>query len=340
MFQFLLFTQLFTLLSLLTVTSVNAAGGQGMCVLFVSNSFRGFHFGRVDFSIKKLVDIMPLPSELTGAEGGVAAGADEGQFFIPNANIAYNFLYDVNILKNSTISRTISPPIQYKGSIPAFYTMQTNGNDDLWTIFEESTRISWVAVATVFPTENASSVAISSNFASQRLKFQWRKAGVATVDTRRDIFYFVAGVGSAGVETLVGVPVGDATKPVKFVEYAGPSGNSSDIDFLGYSSSLDLFVASCFSINTGIGSIKTMTGDGTSGWTTIYTWGVDKETSMELGNAAVSADGKTFFVAMDSGSTDYPQYFQFDLPSGKLVTSFEITEAEWPGLITAEVVSC
>jgi hypothetical protein len=327
------------LLFALCIQSVYSAGGQGMCVLFVCNSFKGFHFGHVDFAAKKLEDIMPLPLQLTGAEGGCAAGADEGQFFIPNANIAYNFLYEVNIIKNTTTSRTVSAPSQYKGTVPAFYTMQANGNDDIWTIFEESSSISWVAAATVFPVENGTSTAISANFASQWLSFQWRKAGVAAVDTRRSLFYFVAGVGSAGVETLVGVPVGDATKPVKFVEHLGPSGNSSDIDFLGYSAPLDIFVASCFSIGTGIGSIKTMPADGSQGWSTVYVWGVDKETSMELGNAAVSADGKIFYVAMDS-INGYPQYFQFDLTTNKMVNTFVIQASDWPGILTAEVVSC
>lgn len=328
------------LLVLSFISSAFSAGGQGMCVLFVSNSFRGFHFGKVDFIAKKLEDVMPLPLQLTGAEGGCAAGADEGVFFIPNANVAYNFLYEVNIIKNTTTSRTISPPSQYNGTIPAFYTMQTNNNDDLWTIFEESSSISWVAAATVFPVENGTSSAISANFASQWLSFQWRKAGVATVDTKRNLFYFVAGVGTAGAETLIGVPVGDSTKPVKFVEHAGPSGNSSDIDFLGYSAPLDIFVASCFSINTGIGSIKTMPADGSKGWSTVYVWGIGKETSMELGNAAITADGKIFYVAMDSGASGYPQYFQFDLTTNKLVNNFVISASDWPGLITAEVVAC
>ena len=320
-----------------------AAKGADLCVLFVSESFRGFHFGAVDFAKKAVVDLLPLPATLTGAGGGCAAGADDGQFFIPNPNVAYNDLIEVNIIANTTVSRTVAPPPAYKGTVPAFYTMQLNvATGDVWALFEESKSISWVAAATVYPA-NGSSVALTADFHAQWLSdFQWRKVGVATVDTKRGLFYCVAGVGAQGAETLVGVPVGDASAPVKFVEVPGPGGTSSDIDFLGYSTPLDIFVASCFSVNTGIASVKTMAGNGKGGvdWKTIYSWKVGAEGDMELGNGAVSADGLTFYVALDDGKTDGPSYFQFDLKTGKLVASFAVPAAQWPGMITAEVVAC
>jgi len=320
-----------------------AANGAGLCVLFLSEAFRGFHFGQVDFAAKKVVDLLPLPATLTGAGGGIAAGADDGQFFIPNADVAYNDLIEVNILKNTTVSRTIAPPAAYKGTVPAFYTMQLNdATGDIWALFEESRSISWVAAATVYP-GNGSSVAISADFHSQWINsFQWRKVGVAAVDSKRGLFFFVAGVGAQGAETLVGLPVGDASAPVKFVEKGGPGGTSSDIDFLGYSAPLDLFVVSCFSINTGIASVKTMpaaAAGGAAAWKTIYSWKVGAEGDMELGNGALSADGLTFWVALDDGKNE-PSYFAFDLTTGKLASTFAVPASQWPGMITAEVVAC
>jgi len=321
-----------------------AAGGADMCVLFVSESFRGFHFGRVDFANKHVADLLPMPATLTGAGGGVAAGADEGVFYIPNADVAYNDLIEVNIVKNTTKSVTIEAPPAFKGTVPAFYTMQLNtATGDLWALFEESTRISWVDVATVYPA-NGSSVAISADFAPQWISdFQWRKVGVSTVDSKRGLFYFIGGVEKAGVtvETLVGVPVGDASKPVVFKYVTGPSGNSSDVDFLGYSAPLDLFVAADFSINTGIASIKTLpaSADGSS-WTTVFVWKPDAEGSMELGDGTLSLDGLTLYVALTSGKTRMPYYVQYDLKANKVVNSFTVPAAQWPGMLTAEVVAC
>ena len=320
-----------------------AAKGADLCVLFVAENFRGFHFGSVDFAKKQVVDLLPLPAALTSAGGGCAAGADDGQFFIPNADVAYNSLIELNVLKNTTVTRTVAPPAAYKGTVPAFYTMQLNvATGDVWALFEESRAISWVAAATVYPA-NGTSVAISADFHSQWLNdFQWRKVGVAAVDSKRGLLYFVAGVGAQGAETLVGVPVGDPSAPVKFVEKAGPGGTSSDIDFLGYSAPLDLFVASCFSINSGIASVKTMAADAAGGtaWKTIYSWKVGAEGDMELGNGAVSADGLTFYVALDDGKTGGPSYFSFDLSTGKLLSSFTVPSTQWKGMITAEVVAC
>ena len=321
-----------------------AAKGADLCVLFASTAFRGFHFGRVDFAAKRVGDLLALPPTLTGAGGGVAAGADDGVFYIPNPDVAYNVLIELNILTNSTTTRTIAPPPAYKGSVPAFYTMQLNDAvGDLWALFEESRSIAWVVAATVFPA-NATSVALTPNFAQQWIAdFQWRKVGVATVDTKRSLFYFVAGVGAQGAETLVGVPVGDPSAPVKFVEKGGPSGPRSDIDFLGYSAPLDLFVVSTFSINTGIAAVKTMpaaSAGGGAAWKTLYSWKVGAESDMELGNADLSADGLTFYVALTDGKSGMPSYFAFDVSTGKLVDSFVVPAAQWPDMITAEVVTC
>jgi hypothetical protein len=321
-----------------------AAKGADLCVLFASTAFKGFHFGRVDFAAQRVVDLLALPPNLTGAEGGCAAGADEGVFYIPNPDVAFNSLIEVNILTNKTVVRTVTPPPAYAGSVPAFYTMQLNDEvGDLWALFEESTSIAWVAAATVYP-GNGTSSALSSNFASQWIKdFQWRKAGVATVDSKRGLFYFVAGIGAQGAETLVGVPVGDPAAPVKFVEKGGPSGPSSDIDFLGYSAALDLFVVSTFSINTGIAAVKSMPADSAGGgtaWTTVYSWKLGAESNMELGNADLTADGLTFYVALDDGKSGGPSYFAFDLSTGKLVLSFVVPAAQWPDMLTAEVVAC
>ena len=49
------------------------------------------------------------------------------------------------------------------------------------------------------------------------------------------------------------------------MEIPGPTGNASDIDFLGYSSALDLFVVSCSLITTGIASVQVMPADGKGG---------------------------------------------------------------------------
>ena len=332
------------LLLLAAAPAARAAKGADLCVLFVSTAFRGFHFGRVDFAAKRVDDLLSLPAALTGAGGGVAAGADDGVFYIPNADVAYNSLIELNILTNTTTTRTVAPPPAYKGTVPAFYTMQLNDVvGDLWALFEESRSIAWVAAATVYPV-NATSVALTPNFASQWLNdFQWRKVGVAAVDTKRSLLYFVAGVGAQGVETLVGVPIGDPSAPVKFVEKGGPSGPSSDIDFLGYSAPLDLFVASTFSINTGIAAVKTMPADSAGGgaaWKTLYSWKVGAESDMELGNADLSADGLTLYVALDDGKSRMPSYFAFDVATGKLLSSFVVPAAQWPGMITAEVVAC
>ena len=354
------------------------AGGAALCVLFVSKRFTGFHFGRVDFAHKAVVDLLPLPPSLGGAEGGCAAGADDGVFYIPNANasthsprtrtstappnlptppphththththtppqVAYNDLIEVNIIKNTTVSRTIAPPAQYAGTIPAFYTMQLNvATGDLWALFESST-VSWVAAATVYPS-NGTSVALTPDFRNVWINdFQWRKAGVATIDSKRGLFYFVGGVGAQGNETLVGFAVGDAAKPVSFSYIAGPTGASSDIDFLGYSAALDSFVVSTFNIRDGVAAVKTLPADSKTGgddWTVVYEWKVDQETTMELGNADLSADGLTFWVTLMDGKTRQPSFFAFDLTTGKLVSQFVVPAAQWPEMLTAEVVAC
>ena len=316
------------------------AGGADLCVLFISDKVRGFHFGRVDFKAKQLVDLVALPPELEQANGGVAAGADEGVFYIP-AEPYGNDLYELNIRTNKTALRTVAPPPEYKGSSFAFGTMQVNdATGDIWALLNEWP--AYTGVITVFP-RNGTSVAISGNFAPQYLpNFEYIKVGVATVDSRRGVFYFVAGVGKADVESLVGVKAGDPSAPVSFLEVPGPADNSSDIDFLGYSSALDLFVVSCSLITTGIASVKVMPADGKGGadWATIYEWQAGVETDNELGNGALSEDGLTFYVALDAGANGDVQYFAFDLKARTLAGSFTVPDSQWPGLVTAEVVSC
>ena len=314
------------------------AGGADMCVLFLAQNVRNFHLGRVAFDQKALLDLIELPATLTQAGGGVAAGADEGQFYIPLQGTTS--LIDVNILKNTTSLKAVSPPKGYSGFF-AFYTMQLNDAvGDLWALL--SAYPTWFAAATVFP-NNGTSSALTANFApSIASKFDWIKVGVATVDTKRGLFVFVAGVGASDVESLVSVKAGDPSAPVQFIEVPGPANNSSDIDFLGYSAPLDLFVASTFWIKTNIAAIQVMAADGKGGaaWETIYSWKVDAELDFELGNAALSKDGKTFFVALDNGKSRAPQYFEFDLVAKKLVSSFVVSASQWPELITAEVVAC
>ena len=323
--------------------SATTARGNAMCILFACRNFTTFHFGRVDFGARLVDDVMALPASLTGAEGGCAAGADDGQFYIPNANVAYNDLLEVNLLAKTTTSRTIAPPAAYAGTIPAFYTMQLNtAANDVWALFESST-VSWVATATVFP-NNGTSVATSSNFRAQWLAdFAWRKAGVAAVDSKRGLLFFVAGVpkGGANVETLVGVPVGDPAAPVRFSLLPGPSGVSADIDFLGYSAQHDLFVASCFSITTGVASIKTMPAGagGAGGWATVFEWPQGAAGDFELGNGALAEDGGTLFVAL-TGSDGRAAYYAFEVPTGKLLANFSVADSNYAGLVTAEVVAC
>lgn len=322
------------------LASVPFANGAGtdMCVLFIAEGMREFHFGKVDFQAKKIADLASLPPTVNGAGGGVAAGADEGIFYIPNPSLAYNALVELNVLKNTSTVKIINPPIPYKGSVPAFYTMEQNdATGDIFAVLEESTAIRWVTGASVDPVAGTST-ALTPDFAGQWLHdFSWIKVGVATVDSTRNIFYFVAGVNNN--ETLVGFKTNDPSAPVVFAELPGPAGNSSDIDFLGYSASLDLFVASCFSINTGVASIKTMPGAG-GFWTTKYVWPLRSDNDMELGNADVSEDGRTLYVALTDDQTGNPGYFQFDIASGKLLSSFVIAETEYRGMLTAEVVSC
>lgn len=315
-----------------------------MCILFACRNFTTFHFGRVNFEARLVEDVMALPASLTGAEGGCAAGADDGQFFIPNANVAYNDLLEVNLLTKTTTSRTIAPPAAYAGTTPAFYAMQLDpATDDIWALFESST-VAWVATATVFP-GNGTSVATSSNFRAQWLgDFAWRKAGVAALDTKRGLLFFVAGVprGGVDVETLVGVPVGDPAAPVHFSLLPGPTGASSDIDFLGYSAQHDLFVASCFSITTGVASIKSMPAGGAGaggGWATVFEWPRGAAGDFELGNGALTEDGGTLFVAL-TGGDGKAAYYAFEVPTGKLLANFTVADSNFLDLVTAEVVAC
>lgn len=334
-----------TLLLLSTPLLAYAYPGNGadLCVLFCydarNKTEEGFHIGLIDFTSQSIQNIFDLPLSLTGAGGGVAAGADDGQFFIPNPQIAYNYLLEVNLIKNTTTDRTIAPPTPFTG-IPAFYVMNLNAaTDDLVVIFEESTRIAWVAAATVYPTTGLST-ALTPNFASQWLNdFKWIKVGVSAVDSKRNLLYFVAGTGSTGAATLVGIPLGSPKAPVVFHTLASTPG--TDIDDLAYSAPLDEFVASCFNITTGVGSIwrTPASGAGGSEWVNVHEWAVGKESSMELGDAVLSKDGYTFFAAF-TGATGRPTYFAFDLKTNKLVSTFVVPQNQYQGMLTAEVIAC
>jgi len=317
--------------------------GADLCVLFCydarNKTQEGFHIGLIDFPGQKITSILDLPLSLTGAGGGVAAGADDGQFFIPNPEIAYNYLLEVSLIKNSTTDRTISPPSPFTG-IPAFYVMNLNSaTNDMVVLFEESSHIAWVAAATVYPATGLST-ALTPNFASQWLNgFQWRKVGVSAVDSKRNLLYFVAGTGSTGVATLVGIPLGSPKAPVVFHNLASVPG--TDIDDLAYSAPLDEFVASCFNITTGVGSIWRTPASGTGGkeWVNVHEWAVGKESSMELGDAVLSKDGYTFFAAF-TAATGRPTYFAFDLKTNQLVSTFVVPTNQYQGMLTAEVMAC
>ena len=58
------------------------------------------------------------------------------------------------------------------------------------------------------------------------------------------------------------------------------------------------------------------------------------------GNGALSRDGRTFFVALNTGADMDATYFAFDLATRTLAGNYTVPPAAWPNLITAEVVSC
>ena len=74
-------------LGALAVAAASAFDGASMCVLYCYDtrnvSEQGFHIGRIDFANQRLDELLTLPPALNAAGGGVAAGADDGQFFIP-----------------------------------------------------------------------------------------------------------------------------------------------------------------------------------------------------------------------------------------------------------------
>ena len=321
-----------------------AAGGGDLCVLFDSLNVSSFHFGRVDFAAERVVDLLALPPSVERVIGGCAAGADDGTFFLPNDAVAYNSLLEINIATNTTQSKTVAPPAQYAGSVPVFFTMQFDAAaGDIRVIFLESTRVAWVAAAAVDPAKG-SSVALSADFSSAfNNLFMWKKTGVSAFDSKRSRLFFVAKLKAEGsVQTLFGVPVGDASAPVQFVEIPGPADNSSDIDFLGYSAPHDLFVATCFDIDVGVASIKIMPAGGAGGdaWQTVYEWPLGAEFDAELGNAALTRDGNTLFVALQDPATQQPSYFAFAVPAGTLLANFTVPMSQQARMITAEVVAC
>ena len=299
--------------------------------------------GRIDFAGQRLVELLTLPPTLDAAGGGVAAGADDGVFFIPNANVAYNDLLEVSLITNETASRTIAAPPPFTG-VPAFYVVNLDvATDDLLVIFEESTRIAWVAAAVVFP-GNGSSRALTPSFASQWLDgFAWRKEGVCAVDSRRGLLYFVGGAMPPQPEhaVLAGIPLAAGPQsPVVFHTLDGVPG--TDIDDLAYSPPLDEFIASCYNISTGVASIWRAPAGGAGGqaWVNVYSWGVGAEGDFELGNADLSRDGFTLFVAFADGATMRPTYFAFDLKTNTLASKFEVPAGQLPGMLTAEVMAC
>ena len=340
--------RLFLALSAFSSTAAAAAfSGASMCVLYCydtrNKSEEGFHIGRIDFANQRLEELLSLPPTLQSAGGGVAAGADDGTFFIPNADVAYNALLEVSLVTNKTASRTIAAPAPFTG-VPAFYVVNLDvAADDLVVIFEESSRVAWVAAATVFPF-NGSSRALTPSFASQWVNgFLWRKVGVSAVDSKRGLLYFVGGALPPQPDhaVLAGIPLAAGPqRPVAFHTLDGVPG--TDIDDLAYSAPLDEFVASCFNISTGVASIWRAPAGGAGGaeWAQVHAWQRGGEGDMELGNADLSRDGLTFFVAFMDGATQAPTYFAFDLRKNALVSKFEVPAGALPGMLTAEVMAC
>jgi hypothetical protein len=320
-------------------------GGGDLCVLFTTSIESSFHFGRIDFATEQVLDLLALPPSLVRVYGGCAAGADDGQFFIPNDAVGYNNLLEVNIVANTTAARTILPPSQYAGSVPVFFTMQLDpASDGVWAIFLESTRVAWVAAAAVDPAAG-SSVAISADFGSAWSgDFLWKKTGVSALDSKRSLLFFVARPKPCcnTVGMLIGVPIGNASAPVQFVEIPGPTGDSIDIDFLGYSAPHDLFVATCFNVDVGIASVKTMPAGGAGGdaWQTVFEWPAGNQIDLILGNAALTRDGNTLYVALQDAALGQPSFFAFAVTTGKLLANFTVSSKEEPRMFVEEVVAC
>ena len=335
---------LLLLASLLGVASGYPGGGADLCVLFCydtrNRTEEGFHIGLIDFAAQKILSVLDLPLSLTGAGGGVAAGADDGVFYIPNPEVAYNYLLEVSLRANTTTGRAIASPGPAFPGTPAFYVMNLDAaTGDLVVILEESTRAAWVAAAAVLPAAGTSA-ALTPNFAPQWVSgFAWRKEGVSAVDSRRRLLYFVAGAQGSGEATLVGIPLGAPQAPVAFHTLASAPG--TDVDDLAYSAPLDEFVASAYNVSTGVGSIwrTPAAGRGGKAWVQVHQWPVGRESSMELGNGVLSRDGYTYFAAF-TGPTGRPSYFAFDLRTNALAATFEVPQNEYPGMLTAEVMAC
>ena len=101
-----------TLLHSLCAASAGALANN-LCVLYVSLNTTGFNLARVDFGSQTLTDLASLPT-LDGVSDGISAGADDGVFYVPNANVAYNFLLEVTT-RNTTTDRYVSTPAGFSG---------------------------------------------------------------------------------------------------------------------------------------------------------------------------------------------------------------------------------
>ena len=311
------------------------AAGADACILFESRASSGFWLGRVDFAAQQLVDLLPLPPSLASVQGGLTAGAAGGTFFVGDNGAGT--LIALDLASNTTTTRAVTAPPGYAQlGAPSWYSMEVDAaTGALWSLLQVFPQY-WLA-ARVFP-GNGSSQALSANFVNNSLT--WTKWGVAAVDTRRGLLYTVAGVQPQGAAALVGVALGEPAAPVVFRQVPGPP--NADIDWLGYSAPLDLLLASAYN-GSGLAGVHAMPAGGAGGaaWRTLYEWPIGSEDSGGLGDAALSGDGRTLFVALrDSSAGDTPALFAIDALTGQLLHSLVVPSAQWPDMMVAGVCAC
>ena len=320
------------LLLLLAAAPHYTRASSDVCILFESRARSGFWLGRVDFAGQQLVDLLALPPSLSSLQGGLTA-ASAGTFYVG----AEGALIALDMASNATTTHNLTAPPGYEQyGTPSWFSMEVDvATGDLWSLLEV---FPYYWVATRVSPGDGSSQALSGNFANN--SFGWYKWGVAAVDTQRGLIYTVAGVGPQDTAALVGVALGSPGAPVVFSELPGPP--NADIDWLGYSAPLDLFVVSAYN-GTGLAGVHTMPAGGPGGaaWRTLYEWPMGSEDSGGLGDAALSEDGRTVFVAMrDSSAHDTPALFAIDVLSGQLLHTFVVPGDLWPAMLVAGVCAC
>ena len=306
-----------------------------MCVLYASPEFSGFRMGRVNFGAKTLVDVASLP-QLGGVENGVAAGAEDGVFYVPSGT-AYDDLLEVNIIKNTSIGRNFSSPPGFSGEL-AFYVMDLNvATGDLYAFLEEAS-LAWVVGADVNPV-SGTTAAFTPDLRSEWLSFEWIKAGVSAVDSKRGTIYIVVGQkASPGVCYLAGLSVLGGGSTFSYLE--GPP--LTDLVDLSYSTGYDVFVALCFNMTTGIATTWSRPADVSAAhvWTKLYQWPLGQVENMQLGMADTTDDGKTLFLSFFDGKTGYPYVAQMDVNSGKIQNSFTFNETFRRDMMLGDVAIC